>query len=42
MMLFLPWQTWVRLVAWLALGLGIYFTYGWRHSILGKNSAPTV
>lgn len=43
MMLFLPWQTWLRLVGWLAIGLTIYFTYGWRHSLLGRNtpSVPT-
>ena len=36
MMLFLPLETWVRLVGWLALGLLLYFCYGWRHSVLGK------
>jgi basic amino acid/polyamine antiporter, APA family len=36
MMLFLPVETWLRLVGWLALGLGIYFFYGRRHSELGK------
>src|SRR6516162_9017965 len=32
MMLFLPWETWLRLAAWLAIGLVIYFAYGRRHS----------
>jgi APA family basic amino acid/polyamine antiporter len=32
MMLFLPWETWLRLGAWLAVGLVIYFAYGRRHS----------
>jgi APA family basic amino acid/polyamine antiporter len=36
MMLFLPKETWLRLVGWLALGLVIYFCYGRRHSELGK------
>jgi len=36
MMLFLPWETWLRLGAWLAVGLAIYFAYGRRHSTLGK------
>jgi APA family basic amino acid/polyamine antiporter len=36
MMLFLPWETWLRLVGWLALGLLLYFAYGRRHSVLGQ------
>jgi APA family basic amino acid/polyamine antiporter len=36
MMLFLPIETWGRLVIWLAIGLVIYFTYGYWHSSLGK------
>jgi APA family basic amino acid/polyamine antiporter len=36
MMAFLPIDTWMRLVVWLALGLAIYFLYGMRNSHLGR------
>jgi basic amino acid/polyamine antiporter, APA family len=36
MMLFLPIETWGRLVIWLGVGLVIYFTYGYWRSSLGK------
>jgi APA family basic amino acid/polyamine antiporter len=36
LMLSLPAANWWRLFAWLGLGLLIYFAYGRRHSILGK------
>lgn len=36
MMLFLPWETWLRLAIWLAIGLAIYFVYSRWHSVLGK------
>ncbi|APR79005.1 Amino acid permease [Minicystis rosea] len=34
LMFSLPVENWLRLVAWLALGLAIYFGYGRRHSAL--------
>ena len=30
----LPWDTWVRFVVWLVIGLGIYYFYGRHHSRL--------
>jgi APA family basic amino acid/polyamine antiporter len=32
----LPWQTWVRLVVWLVIGLALYAFYGHRSSLLAK------
>lgn len=37
MMLFLPIETWWRLVIWLAFGLVCYFAYGYWHSTLGQS-----
>lgn len=41
MMLFLPIDTWLRLVVWLGIGLVIYFSYGYWNSALGKRLAAT-
>jgi APA family basic amino acid/polyamine antiporter len=37
MTFFLPWDTWVRLAIWTALGFSIYAIYGFRNSRLHKS-----
>ncbi|HEY4262757.1 MAG TPA: amino acid permease, partial [Schlesneria sp.] len=34
LMFSLPWENWLRLIIWMALGLVIYFCYGHQHSVL--------
>jgi basic amino acid/polyamine antiporter, APA family len=34
LMLGLPWKTWERLIIWMAIGIAIYFGYGYRKSRL--------
>ncbi len=42
LMLSLPWENWARLVVWLGVGFGIYFSYGVRHSALAKQLAHEI
>jgi basic amino acid/polyamine antiporter, APA family len=37
LMFSLPWENWVRLAVWLAIGLTIYFLYSRHHSRLARN-----
>ena len=37
----LGWPNWTRLGVWLVIGLGLYFTYGIRHSRLQRAEAPS-
>jgi APA family basic amino acid/polyamine antiporter len=41
-MLNLSIETWLRFLAWLALGLVIYAIYGYRHSRVGNRSPQVV
>jgi APA family basic amino acid/polyamine antiporter len=34
----LHWQTWLRFIIWLVIGLVIYFAYGRKHSLLNPHS----
>jgi APA family basic amino acid/polyamine antiporter len=36
LMFSLPWENWLRLGIWLAVGLVIYFSYGHKHSVLAR------
>jgi APA family basic amino acid/polyamine antiporter len=38
LMFSLPVENWYRLIVWMALGLVLYFSYGYQHSELRKNS----
>lgn len=35
MMVFLPMDTWIRLIVWMLIGMDIYLVYGVKHSLLG-------
>lgn len=39
MMVFLPMDTWIRLIVWMLLGLDIYLVYGVKYSHLGNNAS---
>jgi len=38
MMVFLPMDTWIRLLVWMLIGLDIYLVYGAKNSILGNGT----
>jgi basic amino acid/polyamine antiporter, APA family len=42
LMLSLPWSTWERLILWMAIGVGVYFVYGYRRSRLRNVRAVPV
>ncbi|MFV8375221.1 amino acid permease [Flavobacterium sp. LB1P62] len=38
MMVFLPLDTWIRLIVWMMIGFDLYLFYGMKHSILNKGN----
>jgi Amino acid transporters len=42
MMVFLPLDTWIRLIVWMIIGLDIYCAYSVRHSLLSSQSSSTI
>jgi APA family basic amino acid/polyamine antiporter len=38
MMVFLPLDTWIRLIVWMMIGFDVYVWYGMRHSVLSSNT----
>ena len=38
MMVFLPLDTWIRLIVWMMIGLDVYLFYGMRNSFLNKDN----
>jgi len=42
MMVFLPLDTWIRLIVWMLIGFDVYLWYGVRHSILSAGLKDTL
>jgi APA family basic amino acid/polyamine antiporter len=42
MMVFLPLDTWVRLLVWMIIGINVYLFYGMRNSLLSDNLHATL
>ena len=38
LMVYLPPSSWWRFIGWLVLGMAIYFSYGYSHSVVGKGA----
>ncbi|MEJ2883220.1 amino acid permease [Pedobacter sp. GR22-6] len=42
MMVFLPLDTWIRLLVWMIIGINVYLFYGIRNSLLSDNKQATL
>jgi APA family basic amino acid/polyamine antiporter len=42
MMVFLPLDTWIRLIVWMIIGLDVYLAYSVKHSALSAGSPDTI
>ncbi|UKJ08936.1 amino acid permease [Solitalea lacus] len=42
MMVFLPLDTWIRLIVWMIIGFTVYLTYGMKNSLLSDNKKETL
>ncbi len=42
MMVFLPLDTWIRLIVWMIIGFDVYLWYGIRHSLLSAGQQETL
>jgi APA family basic amino acid/polyamine antiporter len=42
MMVFLPLDTWIRLIVWMVIGFDVYLQYGVRHSFLSAGQNTTI
>ncbi|SMO65601.1 amino acid permease [Solitalea koreensis] len=42
MMVFLPLDTWIRLIVWMIIGVNVYLSFGMKNSVLSDNKIETL